>query len=259
VKLEHFDLIDNEPIYIDDIGTLSPPTLRKIKKLTFNVYQLYLFYATIKLNNYLEKTGLKDEYEKLDDLQKKDYSLYKLIIFDERVLHIFEELFNFFMIENVDFNKQTNTFVVWNYYYNDKTDENVKCVVGEINNDNFDDVRTYIAELNHLIDTDVKPEKYKNDRARKIMEKINKGKAELNKKSKYTLDLSHEISKFCADNKNGINILNVWDMTIYQFYDQFGEHSYLKQCDLQDKIYANTVSFSETSDYDPQMWTKTIN
>ena len=48
-------------------------------------------------------------------------------------------------------------------------------------------------------------------------------------------------------------------MTIYQFYDQWIEDNNIRQINLQDSIYANTVNIADTEKYNTQLWLKTIN
>ena len=67
------------------------------------------------------------------------------------------------------------------------------------------------------------------------------------------------IKKYCTHNKVGINILNVWDMTYYQFMHMFNEYCNGRQCDYSDMIAANTFSYKEASDYKQMLWIEKLN
>lgn len=131
-------------------------------------------------------------------------------------------------------------------------------LIGVVNNDNFDLVRDVLLQINKLkeIQTSNEQPKYKNEMAKRLAERMAKAEKAKQEKSKDNMSFGKMISKYCADNKNGINILNVWNMTIFQFYDQFAQHNHIRQSDIQDMVYANTVSFSDLKDYDSQLWLK---
>ena len=67
------------------------------------------------------------------------------------------------------------------------------------------------------------------------------------------------IKKYCTHNKVGINILNVWDMTFYQFNTMFSEYNVGRQMDFNDAMASNTFSYKESSDYNPMLWIEKIN
>ena len=67
------------------------------------------------------------------------------------------------------------------------------------------------------------------------------------------------IKKYCTHNKVGINILNVWDMTFYQFNVMFAEYNIGRQMDFNDAMASNTFSYKEASDYKPMLWIEKIN
>lgn len=66
------------------------------------------------------------------------------------------------------------------------------------------------------------------------------------------------IKKYCTHNKVGINILNVWDMTYYQFMQMFNEYCNGRQCDFNDLMAANTFSYKKSTDYNPLEYIKKL-
>lgn len=271
MKLEYFDLLSGEPLFIEGIGNIKQPALYDIKHLGFENYDTQCRYLAVDLQNFLNITNLKEQYDSLSEEDKKIYTLFNLIIATNEFIEIYKQIFSFFIGGEVEFDEELRCFVVWNEtqksvsklknivnrVFKLKPKTSKKNVSGFISNDNFDNIRDCLLQINYLKSVDEKPEKYKNERARKIAEKLAKGKAEQDKnKNGENLSLAKMISKYCADNKNGINILNVWDMTIYQFYDQFSQHNYIRQSFIQDMVYSNTVSFSDLKAYDSQLWLK---
>lgn len=262
MAIEYYKLLKNNPIKINDYLTLYPPTLEKVFEI-YDMYQIYLFYMSANLDQYLKLNKLEDAYDKLTEKQKNDTTFYNLITSNEIETDLFLNLFSFFIVDNIEFNSDLNSFVVWKLC--ERTEKKLlkrekhiqyKDIIGYIDKNNFDEIRACICQLNHLSCGTDKAVKYKNDRAKKIAEKIAKGLEEQNKKNNLNLDLSKMISKYCADNKNGINIDNVWKLTIYQFYDQFEQHNHIRQASIQDNIYTNTVSFSDLKMYDQSLWLK---
>ena len=260
MNVKYFDLLGGEPIYIDKVGHVKPPLLQDIKKkLGYENYNLFCSLLALDLETYLNVTELKERYDELSDGAKEYNTFYNLITHSEQYREMYLNIFSFFMVENVMFDIDSNMFVVWDMQFNAESQQEEETIVGLINQDNFETVRDVLLQVNGLKQLEEKPVKYKNERARLLAEKIKKHEEEKALKSqKGSLDLGQRISKFCADNKNGINILNVWDMTIFQFYDQWSQHNFIRQTAIQDMVYANTVSFSDLKAYDSQLWLKNI-
>lgn len=297
MKLDEFDLLCDEPIYIDGVGNIKIPTLRDIRKIGYKTYEMLCMYLAVDLQKYIEITGLREQYDKLSDEGKKVNTLYNLLIHNKEFAEIYYLIFSFFISENITFNGESESFEFYRTdiveetinepiknaeskagrffrllfkkidflnLFNHKSDTiNVEkinnkektVVTGIINNDNFDLVRNYLLQINR-IKINEKPVKYKNERARKLVEKIEKAKAEQKKSKNDEMEFGKMISKYCADNKSGINMLNVFNMTVYQFFDQYIQHNHIRQSDIQDMVYANTVSFSDLKAYDSQLWLK---
>lgn len=246
MEISYEDLIGVEPIEIDGVGHLRIPLLKDIWKMKYSTYETLCSYLSVDKVNYLKLHGLDEQYSLLSDSEKEANSLFYLIINNKKFLEMYIYIFCFFITENIVFSQKTESFIVF------ESGE----VIGEINNSNFDHVRSCLLSINYLKSNtkEEKEVKYKNATAKKLAERMAKAEKEKNKKN--TLSIGKIISKYCSDNKNGINILNVFDMTIYQLYDQWTQHNHIRQCDIQDMIYANTVTFSDTKSYDPNLWAK---
>lgn len=250
MNLNYFDLLCGEPIYIDGVGHIKSPKLEDIKKINYKTYEALCYYMAIDLSMYLKITGLNEKYGLLSDKDKKANTLYNLIANNQEYIDAYKIIFDFSIVEDVLFDYSDKIFKVYS------TEDVNPVVVGYINGSNFDYIRDCLLKLNYLKPIEETVVKYKNERARKIAEKLAKNKAKKANENKDLLNLSKMISKFCTTNKTGINILNVWDMTVYQFYDQFSQYNHVRQADTQDMVYANSVNFSDVKLYDSQLWLK---
>ena len=107
-------------------------------------------------------------------------------------------------------------------------DEEIGYMVDEesLSLDDLRDIRSVILQMCCIEDTVTPPKKFRNQKARKIYELIQSRKAEQAKAAKKVRKenpdtaLPNLISAFCAFSPS-YNLINVWGLTIYQFYDQY--------------------------------------
>lgn len=245
MELQYFDLLGNEPIKIDGFCSFIPPTIKSIRKLGYDTYNLYRWALSLDKIKYLKHVNLFDEYNSLSYEEQDKQSLYSLISVNVAFINLYIKIFDFFIAEDVLYDTENCRFVIC-------IDNNL---VGFIDENNFIDVVNCILQLNHIKIKKEKQLKFKNESARRAYEKIQKGREE-NKFSGIQIDFPHIISKFCIANNNGINILNVNELTVFQLYDQFEEYRFQKETEIQDYIYTNTVSYSDLNKYDSSAWLK---
>lgn len=239
-------LLFENKIEIDGVGFIKIPKLSEILKIKYSTYEFMCNHLVVNKEKYLDMYNLKDEYESLSDEKKQLNSLFNMIISNDEFRKIYLFIFSFFISENIEFDYNNISYVLFNDSYE---------IVGKIDGSNFEDVRNCLLKINFLkVEEKVEEETYKNETARKWAEKLAKAKEKRENKDK--LSLGKMISKFCADNKNGINILNVFDLTIYQFYDQWIQHKYIRECNIKDMIFANTASYDDIKSYDSMLWLK---
>lgn len=254
---DDFDYLCNEPYFIPNIGTIINPTLRDIRKLTHKLFMLYVNMCAISVTDYVEQCNFKEQYEQLSEEEKDKNNLFTLLLFTNTELLF--GLMEFFIQDNVEFRKDDMSFHVYTEEINDGNIS--KKEIGIINTDNFDIFRNEVLKILGLKQIETKKPKYKTERARLLAEKIEKAKAQLSKSTKQDENMAFDnlIRKYCTHNKVGINILNVWDMTFYQFNTMFSEYYNGRQCDFNDMIAANTFSYEKSSDYDSLSWIQTNN
>lgn len=88
---------------------------------------------------------------------------------------------------------------------------------GEITKDNFREL-AYVIKRQYCLKT-MSTENYANTKAKEIAERIKKAKSHIKTKADH-LSLNDIISSLAAKHPN-LNLFNIWDLTIYQLYDQF--------------------------------------
>ena len=196
---------------------------------------------------------VKKQYEELDTEEKLSISFYDLLMYDELLICSFIEAFDFFFEEEVDFvvngNEITDAQFSFITYNKIDTPQKIKLnngneystiktnreLVGVINRSNFKDVVDIILQRNsvqreeEITAEDLTKVKNKN-KVMQLMEKMKKGQKQLDKTREKEreekgvasdTELANIISCVAAKNHNGLNMINIWDMTIYNLYEQF--------------------------------------
>ena len=197
--------------------------------------------------------NVKKQYEELDTEEKLSVSFYDLLMYDELLICSFIEAFDFFFKEEVDFvvngNEITDAQFSFITYNKIDTPQKIKLnngneystiktnreLVGVINRSNFKDVVDIILQRNsvqreeEITAEDLTKVKNKN-KVMQLMEKMKKGQKQLDKTREKKreekgmasdTELANIISCVAAKNHNGLNMINIWDMTIYNLYEQF--------------------------------------
>lgn len=140
------------------------------------------------------------------------------------------------MVEDLVWDEKGRCYLVVN-------PENQQEIVGEINRDNFEDVRRLMLQFNFVgLDKDETPAAHSTDKAKELWEKTQgflKEQAEAEvKEDKPEYHLSNIISKICAIHPS-YNLLNVYGLTVFQLYDSFFQLGYMRSANLSEKIFSN--------------------
>lgn len=246
-----FDYLCNESFYIDGIGNIKSPTLREIRKTTYYIFFCYINFLLCSPQNYAQAIELGKEYEALSEEDKEKNSLYNLLLYNDANLLL--TLISFFVCDDVEFDNNSLSFKI---YQNVK--DGKQCI-GHIGNDNFEQFRTEVQNILGLKSEKKQEPKFKNNLAKKMFEKLKKHNQKQEKEQDENYSLDNMIRKYCTHNKVGINILNVWDMTYYQFITMFNEYCNGRQCDFNDMMAANTFVYKKSTDYKPLDYMKKLN
>lgn len=220
MTLEYLDLIGFEPIYLEKTGSIVSPLLRDINKIGFITYNFYISLMLMSSKQYLESLDDQSFYYNLTDDEKISLNIYDLVLDDVGMRGLFEKALDFFLVEKVQYNSEFNMF----FTYDGKVDEENNLVPsGVIKKENFDFVRDVILQRNHILKNQTDAGKIKKKKSLEIYTKILKGREVLdktNKKKDKDMELGNIISAL-ASNHNSLNIANIWDITVFQLYDQF--------------------------------------
>ena len=265
MKLDYFTLLCPEPISLS-IGTIRQPTLREIGKLSyprFGMYQVYLKLTPKDFYCVLCGDKGKDYWNALPEEQQRDITLYDIILLDETVKYTYLEILNFFFVERVVFKNNLFLILDTDDYITHVDELNIDdIVVGRISPKTLHDVLDIIQQILCIKSDDPMDEpepKFKNAKARKLYEKMLKAKEQQKKekdlKDYANLTLPNIISATAMKNA-GLNIVNIWDSTLFQLYDQFGKTQ------NEDVHYLNTVRVAvwgdEENKFDPSLWYKNL-
>ncbi len=276
MRLDYFTLLSKSPLKLN-ICSVKSPLLREIDEITIQTYNNYLnilllnidlYYKTITENDNLylsyyspeEKElilRIKGEYEKMSDEEKSNIQTLSILVFDFKIMDTIEKALDFFLVEQIKYFPKEKSFFVFD---DTKDDKGNLIPISQINESSYSIVVDLILQRNSVVKkaTNEDEKKAKNETALKILRKLKKGQEELDKVKKVDkkMELGNIISSVAARNKNGLNILNIWDITIYQLYDQFNR---VKINDSQDKTLTSvSVWGDKENQFNPNLWLENI-
>lgn len=275
MKLDYFSLINPLPFYVNGVGSIKSPTLREISKINYYTYQVYLSNLLLDPDSYYEmidKTEgaylcnfteqekdiilrIRSEYMNLDEKSKEDISIYNIMVFDKFLIDSLLCTLNFFFEDEIIYDTKKRVFILFNGTVDDN---NRKTPTGMIHKNNYNEIIDIILQR---VNVDKKKDehknlKVKNKTAEKLLKKMKKAKKETEKKEDKKMEIGNLISSISAHSKT-LNILNIWDLTIFQLYDQFAR---MRNDDL---YMINSTSVSVWGDkenkFDDTIWFSIIN
>lgn len=237
MQLDYFTLLSEEPVKIQNIGSIKSPTINEIKKITYSVYLTYIDYLIMdipsyfsmlekNIKNYPDNQGLKDSVSQLKtsylELSEEDKS--KLCILDiakdnEYFIQILSLAFNFFFVEDVVFNRENACFYLYDGTVND-SDEKVP--TGIIFSGNYTAVTDIILSRVNVKrkNNEEKKMKFKNKKAAELYAKMHPEEEKEDGKEDKRFELANIISSLSIHSKN-LNLIDIGNLTVFQVYDQF--------------------------------------
>ena len=234
-SIDKFTLIAGDDIRWNDMITIRQPTLMDIRSVGYHKYQAYLSVLLIQKQNILDMMSV-------DDPQLRHaLDLYMILGADDDIRSMFIEALSFFIREPVSFDN--GSFYIGCIPATSRILDPVKSIICEI---------SYIKQ-----DTPPEEPKFASKRAREIWLKTQKGKRELekakakNKKGDDSMELPNLISAVAAEHP-GYNLTNIWNLTVYQLYDQFARINTRVQID----VYGQRWAAWGQDDFDTTMWFK---
>lgn len=193
MKLSYFELLSPDPVYIENVGGILSPKLKDISLIGMKTYQYYL------------------------SLLLTELSVFDAFPSNPEISVLFQSALNFFIQEEVSFSARDNCFLV-------QTDGKL---IGTVTKDNYPIISDIICQRNSMKSRQSEDlSKVKNKKALEIMEKLQKGRAEKAKQTKLdkNMELGNIISAV-ANKSQSLNILSIWDLTVFQLWDCFSRLS----------------------------------
>jgi len=237
---QYCDMLSGEPIKVDGVGTLISPRLCKIKPqsgIGYSKYSLYLSCLSWDKEGFVSYANIM-QFKNSDRLQAASLTAFDIIMISNELRDLCREVLSFFIEEKLIWENKRKCFVT-------QKNEAPFSTVGVINRKNFNDVRKMILQLNFIgLDEKQSVPKFANDKAKIAWENAQKHIQEQNKKARQNNDnkdeysLGNVISKICAAHPS-YNLLNIYDLTVFQLYDQFFEIAHLRSANLSEQIFSN--------------------
>ena len=253
-------LLNPYPIVLS-FGHLIKPTLGDIAKLSFDRYSAYRAFSRYTPRDYytklLKNNGGIEQWEAIPDDEKDKLTMYMLIKADSQLQKIYTDLLKFFFKENVSYKE--GFFILFNGDVEQNKDIPLDMISGVISENNFLEVMRMIQQICCVYKHEeiIEDMKFKNSLARKLFEKMQKAQKEQEEQKEGEIDkdisIPNVISSIVAIHPS-INMLNVWDLTLFQLMDLFKR----MQTKLMYNINSTRVAVwgDEKKQFDPSLWHK---
>ena len=257
MRLDYGTILCPEPITLS-IGTLRNPTLREIGKLKFDRFGYYEFLIKMTPELFFNKVKGEDGkayWESLSEEDRDKITIYDVIVDDEKLIHSYTEIFNFFFVEQVVFKE--GFFILLKEDISEEDEFNTDNIRGVIAKDNISQVFELLQQICCIYEReeDLSNIKFKNGLAKKLYEKMLKAnkKSKEEKKADVNMTLPNIISSV-SNKHSSITPINVWDLTVFQLLDSFNR----MQINTIYDIDATRVSVwgDEKKTFDVSLWYK---
>lgn len=239
MRFDYFDMLSGDPIYLQGVGHLRSPLLHELRPMGgigYKAYNLYLNILSWDKEHLLQYDQLM-QYRGAHRLNRKCFNAFDVATLLPQTRELCRGVLSFFMVEELVWDERDRRYVVM------ETGEE-PVAIGEINRDNFDEVRQLMLQFNFVgLDQDDNPvTTHTSDKAKELWEKTQiflKEQAEAAKRDhKPEYHLSNIISKICAIHPT-YNLLNIFNLTVFQLYDAFFQIGYMRGVSLSEHIYGN--------------------
>jgi hypothetical protein len=216
---DKYRMFANIPVKMDNICTIYSYTLYEIMDIGYEKYHNYLMNLISEPKDFLKNIDIKD----LEDLTTFDIitsNLYHTLIKDDdKYYNLIQEAFRLFIKEDIE--------LFWD-------NNELKLIIDRsdriIDKENYNTFKNILKTQNGF-DKEKKEEFIPaNDKANEIKQKILKARQK--RKTKDDEITFHDLISVLAANSKSVNILNVWDLNIYQFNNQFTRMKMIEDYDI---------------------------
>jgi len=251
MKIPQFALLSPDPFVLQGIGTLKSPILKEISPSNMMNYSLYalvtqiLFGSKKDIIDIGQKLGDNNLYEELIEPDIEASSKYNLIISSIDLREALCKALALFFCNTIVFSPDNKSFLVFSVT-DDKAD-----IVGSINEDNYLFVEDLLKQLLHCeSEYNDKQLKYSSEKAKELWDKVTKAeereKADVNARD---YEIGNIVSKLCVCGI-GYTVENIYNLTVYQLYDQFSAYIQNRISQLSENAYAHNGG----KDFDINGW-----
>lgn len=238
MNISYFDLLAGSDISFYSKFNIRFPKVKELKRGNeFGENNYYAYISLLKLSkdeivDYISKF-VKTEDRIIEKLKNDKLSSFDVLSFFPSLLELYTTSLDFFIVEKVESDFDNSRIVV-----RSQDDGSIKCF---IDRSNYEEIRRCILDMNYIsADKKEAPTKYSSDKAKETWERIREyqekfGEPRKGNDEKYSM--ANVISKLCAIHPS-YNILNVYELTIYQLYDAFFQCSFLKQTEFSSRVFS---------------------
>lgn len=260
MKLTYFELLSPAPVHLPKVGGILSPKLKDISSVGINTYHLYLSVLLMDLNTYFTQLGQQEAFLALPEESRSQLNIFDLLTLDETSITLLQKALNFFISEDVVYSTQHKSFLVNAKFFAEEKGEVVEKygTIGAITKENYPQVCDLIFQRNCIKSKQEEDwSKVQNKKALEIMQKLQKGRASQTKhtKSDQNMELGNIISAV-ANRSQSLNILNIWDLTVYQIWDCFSRLSNNSIYDIQSMSVA--AWGNKDNHFDAMSWFKKL-
>ncbi len=248
MKLSYFELLSPEPVEIKNAGGILSPKLRSIAALGYNTYQYYLSILLLDAETLLSMFGGSDQYKRMPKEAQEQIHIFDLLTASEQSYSLLQNILNFFIKEEIIYSPENKGFV----------SRNGSRESGIITKDLYPQVCDLICQRNCVkFDRKEDLSRVKSKKALEIMKKLQKGRAERLRQTKtdQNMELGNIISAV-ASKSHSLNILNIWDLTVFQLWDCFARLTNNSIYDIQSMSVA--AWGNKNNYFDVTAWFKRI-
>lgn len=260
MRLDYGTQLSPVPITLS-IGTLRKPTLKEISQITFDRFSFYEFFLKLSPETYYTKLRKENDgeafWDSLTEEERDKITIYNIIEEDDKIRSTYVEIFNFFFVETVIYQEGFFILLKENTAIDNPDKIKREQVRGAIAKNNFSQVMSLLQQICCIYNEEESLDdmKFKNNLARKLMEKMLKAKKkeQETKKSDLNLTIPNIISSL-ANKHPSLNYVNIWDLTIFQLLDAFNR----TQANSMYDIDSTRVSVwgDEKKTFDVSLWYK---
>lgn len=217
MKPNYFTLLSPDPISIPNVCSVLSPRLRDISAIGYDTYQYYLSILVMDIRTYFSMLGQQETYDLLSDEEKTRWNIFDCLLSTQQTRILLQNILDFFLLEDVTYSPLHHGFLV--------QEENIG---GIITAENYPEICDLICKRNCIqSQTGTDLSRVKSKKALEIIQKLKKGRAEKNRlvKADKNMELGNIISAV-AGKSHSLNLINIWDLTIFQLWDCFSRLSH---------------------------------